>query len=127
MMTGTQAHSGRTSGRAAVTSFRPQMLPADSFRLAVAQWFFAANECRLDLAPSEQKSDFHRGYLSSLIGWGECAQMVIEEKRIDLSPIGVTVEDLKAETRILSDTYRSAFDNCLSESEAETVLKEVFG
>lgn len=127
MMTGTQANGGRTSARASVTSFYPQMLPTDLFRLAVAQWFYAANKCRCDLALSESKSDRHRGFLSALITWGEWAQMEAGEKRIDLSPISVTVEDVQAETRILRDTYRSAFDNCFSESEAETILKEVFG
>lgn len=126
-MTGTQTYRDRIGVRGAGASFSPQMLPAEAFRMRVAQWFFAATECRIEIALTKDDPDRKRGYLSSLIGWGEWAQMIIAENHIDLSPIGVTTKDLEAETRILRDTYRSAFENCLSESEAEAVLKEVFG
>jgi hypothetical protein len=65
--------------------------------------------------------------LTSLIAYGEWAQMQTRKGKIDLSPIGLTLEDVAAETRILRDTYRSAFENALSTAEAESVLKEVFG
>jgi len=126
-MTGTQTHGARIGASGASASFSPQMLPAEAFRMKVAQWFFAANECRIEIALSKDGSDRNRGYLSSLIGWGEWAQMIVADNQIDLSPIGVTTKDLEAETRILRDSYRSVFDNCLSESEAEAVLQEVFG
>lgn len=65
--------------------------------------------------------------LTSLIAHGEWAQMQTKREKIDLSLIGVTLEDIAAETRILRDTFRSAFDNTFSTAEAETVLKEAFG
>jgi hypothetical protein len=113
-----------------IASFSPEMQAEEQFRREVAQWFFAAVQCRvnivqLDDAPESQ--DLNRRFLASLIGWGEWAEQQARNMNIDLSPIGVTVDDVAAETRILRMTHRSAFENVFSTEEAEAVLKEVFG
>jgi len=113
-----------------LTSYQPEIQTTEAFRLKLAQWFGEANQCRIDLSLSEGQAvhkDLQRGMLTSLIAYGEWAQMRTRKEKIDLSPIGVTLEDVAAETRILRDTYRSAFENALSTAEAESVLKEVFG
>jgi hypothetical protein len=110
--------------------FAPQMHAEEQFRRDVAQWFFAAIQCRVSIVQDEDKGpamEMNRRFLSTLIGWGEWAEQQAKDKGIDLSPIGVTVNDVGAETRILRMTYRSAFENVLSDNEAEDVLKEVFG
>jgi len=113
-----------------LTSYPPETQSAEAFRLKLAQWFGEANQCRIDISLAETATtnrDRQRGMLTSLIAYGEWAQMHTKKEKIDLSPIGVAFEDIAAETRILRDTYRSAFDNALSSPEAEMVLKEVFG
>ena len=113
-----------------LTSYQPEIQTAEAFRLKLAQWFGEATQCRWNLGLAEGptgSADLQRGLLSSLIAYGEWAQMQAGKEPIDLSPIGVTWEDVAAETRILRDTYRSAFDNALSSLEADSVLKEVFG
>lgn len=112
------------------TSFTPELQQAEAFRRQVAQWFYAAQDSRVVLALTDSSAvdqQHLRGLFSSLIAWGEWAQTQIRAERIDLSPIGVSLQDVSAETRILRDTFRSAFDNCLSQDEAADVLKEVFG
>ena len=112
------------------TSFTPELQQAEAFRRQAAQWFYAAIQCRMDLVLADGKAanrELQRGMLTSLIAWGEWAQIQIQKECIDLSPIGVSVRDISAETRILRDTFRSAFDNCFSKEEADDVLTEVFG
>ena len=121
--------AGRLAGLS-FSTFRQQKQAAEAFRRDLAQWFYAATQCRL-LIPngleSTEEKQWHRGFLMSLISWGEWAQLQIREERIDLSPIGISKEDVAAETRLLMDTYRSVHENVFSQAEAETVLKEVFG
>ena len=122
--------AGRLQATIRFTSFTPELQQAEAFRRQVAQWFYAAAQCRLDIVLAEGQAinrDLQRGTLSSLIAWGEWAQLQIEKERIDLSPIGVSPRDVAAETRILRDTFRSAFDNCFTKDEANNVLAEVFG
>ena len=112
------------------TSFTPELQQAEAFRRQVAQWFFAAVQCRIEIGLAESKAlnrDLQRGMLTSLIAWGEWAQIQIQKEGIDLSPIGVSPRDVSAETRILRDTFRSVFDNCFAKDEADEVLAEVFG
>jgi hypothetical protein len=126
----TIAPSGRPKTTMRFTSFVPELQQAEAFRREVAQWFYAALQCRMDVALDDEKGphrDLQRGALTSLISWGEWAQNQVHKEGIDLSPIDVSVRDISAETRILRDTYRSAFDNCLTREEAGDVLKEVFG
>jgi hypothetical protein len=124
----TITYSGRQTTMR-IASFSPEMQAEDQFRREIAQWFFAATQCRIEVAllTDTSKADDQRAFLSSLITWGEWAQQQVRTKAIDLSPIGVKIEDVAAETRLLRDTYRSAFENALSVQEAESVLKEVFG
>ena len=113
-----------------LTGYQLEAQTHEAFRLKLAQWFGEANQCRIDLALTEGPAanrDLQRGMLTSLIAYGEWAQLQTRREKIDLSPIGVKLEDIAAETRILRDTYRSAFDNALSSAEADAVLKEVFG
>ncbi len=113
-----------------LTSYQPEAQSEEAFRLKLAQWFGEANQCRIELSLSESPGvdqDLQRGMLTTLIAYGEWAQMETQKRKIDLAPIGVTFEDIAAETSILRDTYRSAFENALSSAEAEAVLKEVFG
>lgn len=113
-----------------IASFSPEMQAEDEFRRDVAQWFFAALQCRVGIVrldDSPEEMDINRRFLASLIGWGEWAEQQARISGIDLSPIGVTIDDVAAETRILRMTHRSAFENVFSTEEAEAIVKEVFG
>jgi hypothetical protein len=102
-------------------------LSPEEFRRTASQWFYAAHQCCGNIALSPEHADLLRKLLSSLISWGEWAGQELASRNIDLAPIGVKLEDLQAETRILRDTYRSAFENSLSDAEAEAILKKAFG
>jgi hypothetical protein len=94
-----------------LVSYQPEMQSAEAFRLKLAQWFLEATQCRFDISLAEDLAanrDRQRGMLTSLIAYGEWAQMQTRKEKLDLSPIGVTLEDVAAETRILRDTYRLA-------------------
>jgi hypothetical protein len=121
------ASSSQLRAKSPAMVFRPRSGPPELFRLLLAQWFYAAVACRHELGRTTAPGDQLRSELSALIAFGEWAQTEAQNSAVDLSPIGVTRGDVKAETRLLRDTYRSAFDNCLSGMEAETILKEVFG
>ena len=113
-----------------LTGYQLEAQTHEGFRLRLAQWFGEAAQCRVDLAfgaDSSAHHDLQRGLLTSLVAYGEWAQRQARREKIDLSAIGVKVEDIAAETRLLRDTFRSAFDNALSSAEADAVLKEVFG
>lgn len=112
-------------GARGILGFSPELQAAEELRRQIAQWFYAAQQCRIEL--TFQRNDESRLFLSSLISWGEWAQVQVKKMGIDLASIGIKPEDLEAETRLLRDTSRSAFENCLSEKEADDILKEVFG
>jgi hypothetical protein len=102
-------------------------LSPEAFRRTIIQWFYAAHQCCGSIALYPEHADLHRPLITSLISWGEWAGQELAGRRIDLTPIGVKLEDVQAETRILRDTYCSAFENSLSEAEAEAILKKAFG
>ena len=102
---------------------------AEEFRVKIAQWFYAAEESRLTI-PAEttgERREKHRVFLSTLIAFGDAARFKVDNEHIDLKPLGLTAEHIASEVRLLRDTYRSIYENALSETEADEILTEVFG
>ena len=114
--------------------FRPEPATAQTFRQHVVQWFFAAKHLRLFEArrltdqPTAEDLASHRMICSALITFGEFASNYARHNRAEfnLAAVGVSVECIEAETRLLRDNFRMFHDNTISRSEAETVLKEAF-
>jgi len=110
--------------------FKTEFRQEESFRRHVAEWLYASREARIHSpaanAPAEIRQS-HRAFLASIIAFGEWAQLQVARHNIDLSPIGISLDVVASETRILRDTSASLYDNCLTPAEAESILKEVFG
>ena len=116
------------------SEFRPEPSPVEPFRRRVIQWFFAAKQLRIleavvlaDNAATEDLAS-HRIVCSVLIAFGEFASDYARqrEKELNLEAVGLTVECIEAETRLLHDNFKMFHDDTLSHSEAEAVLKEAF-
>jgi hypothetical protein len=116
--------------------FKPQPSGAELFRQHVVQWFFAAKHVRMFEAlrltvekPSEDDLRSHRMVCSTLITFGEFASIFArrESEQAGLSALGVTVEDIEAETRLLRDNFRMFHDHPMADEEADRVLAEAFG
>ncbi len=117
--------------------FRPQKSPVQLFRQHVSQWFFAAKQLRIwessflvnasEAAPSEEELANHRLVCSTLITFGEFATAFARENaETDLKSVGLSVESIEAETRLLRDNFKMFHDNTITEAEAEKVLSEAF-
>jgi len=65
---------------------------------------------------------------SALITFGEFATNFSKEqgKALDLESVGISVDSIAAETRLLRDNFRMFHDNTISDEQAEGVLKEAF-
>src|SRR5439155_1419681 len=114
--------------------FKPEPSPFEIFRQHVSQWFFAAKILRvfegLVLAdkPTDDDMSSHRMVCSALITFGEFATQFakIDQDKIDLKAVGLSVENIEAETRLLRDNFKMFHDNTMSTQDAEKVLKEAF-
>lgn len=114
--------------------FRPQPSTAELFRQHVIQWFFAAKHLRMFEAvrlsekPGAEDLASHRMVCSALITFGEFASNYIRKnpKEVDLAAVGLSVDCIEAETRMLRDNFKMFHDNTITHAEAETVLKEAF-
>jgi hypothetical protein len=114
--------------------FRPEPAPAEIFRQHVVQWFFAAKHLRFFEAnrltdhPAPEDLASHRLVCSALITFGEFASNFARKckPQADLSAVGLSVEDIEAETRLLRNNFKMFHDNTISYSEADAVLREAF-
>ncbi|MCI0541527.1 MAG: hypothetical protein L0Z50_40530 [Verrucomicrobiales bacterium] len=113
--------------------FKAEPLPADLFRQHVSQWFFAAKILRifesfnLTHKPSEDDLASHRMVCSALITFGEFASnFARNEEEMNLNSVGLSVENIEAETRLLRDNFRMFHDDTMSCDEAEEIMGEVF-
>ena len=114
--------------------FRPEPAPAEVFRQHIIQWFFAAKHLRffevsrLSEKPSPADLASHRMVCSALITFGEYASNYArqEKKVADLAVVGLSVECIEAETRLLRNNFKMFHDNIMSLPEAEAILTEAF-
>jgi hypothetical protein len=114
--------------------FRPEPSPVELFSQHVVQWFFAAKHLRYfeviklteDPAPEDLAS--HRLVCCALITFGGFATGFARRSKAQpaLASVGVTIESIEAETRMLRNNLQMFHDNSMSRSEAEAVLKEAF-
>jgi len=114
--------------------FRAEPSPVALFRQHVVQWFFAAKHLRIFEAirlsnnPSEDDLDSHRMVCSALITFGEFATNYSKQNKeqLNLESVGLSIQAIEAETRLLGDNFKMFHDNIISDQEAEAVLKEAF-
>ena len=114
--------------------FRPEPSPVELFRQHVIQWFFAAKHLRffetnrLTDKPTSEDLASHRMVCSALITFGEFASTFARRNtsQIDLAAVGLSVESIEAETRLLRNNFKMFHDNTISYAQADAVLKEAF-
>lgn len=114
--------------------FRPEPSPVEVFRQHVIQWFFAAKHLRFFEAnrltdhPTAEDLASHRLVCSALITFGEFASNFAGKNKseVNLTSVGLSIESIGAETRLLRNNFKMFHDNTMSYSEADSVLKEAF-
>src|SRR5437868_6609307 len=114
--------------------FRPEPTSNEVFRQHVIQWFFAAKHLRyfettrLTDKPTSDDLASHRLVCSALITFGEFASNFARrfKAEVNLAAVGLSIESIEAETRLLRNNYRMFHDNTISYAEADNVLKEAF-
>jgi len=127
-------HRGGNILEFSIEEFRPQPSPLELFRQHVIQWFFVAKllrffeVVRLSENPVPEDLASHRMVCSALITLGEFASIFAKQNKdeLNLAALGLSVEGIEAETRMLRDNFKMFHDNTMSHSEAEAVLKEAF-
>ena len=67
----------------------------------------------------------HRVVIADLIADGEIMAWQARQSEADLSPVGFTVADIEAETRLLRDNFRM-FHEPMPTEEAERILEAAF-
>ena len=68
----------------------------------------------------------HRVVIADLIADGEILAWQSRQSAVDLRPVGFTVEDIEAETRLLRDNFRM-FHEPMEAAEAAQILEAAFG
>ncbi len=114
--------------------FRPEPSPVENFRQHIIQWFFAAKHLRyfeanrLTDQPSPEDLASHRMVCSALITFGEFAGNFARrcKPQVNLADVGLSIESIEAETRLLRNNFKMFHDNTISYHEADAVLKEAF-
>ena len=114
--------------------FRPEPAPAEIFRQHVIQWFFAAKHLRffeanrLSDQPTPEDLASHRMVCSALITFGEFASNFARQSKreVDLGAVGLSVECIEAETRLLRNNFKMFHDDTMTLPEAENLLREAF-
>jgi hypothetical protein len=114
--------------------FRPQPLPVEDFRQQVIRWFFAAKHLRyfevskLTDNPAPEDLASHGMVCSALITFGEFASNFARDckAQVNLETLGLTVECIEAETRLLRNNLTMFHALTISYVEADDVLKEAF-
>jgi len=114
--------------------FRPEPAPMEVFRQRVIQWFFAVKHVRFFEAikltdqPAPEDLASHRMVCSALIAFGEFAGNFARKTKsqADLAAVGLSVEGIEAETRLLRNNFKMFHDHTISYAEADAVLREAF-
>jgi hypothetical protein len=114
--------------------FRPLPLPAEAFRQQVIQWFFAAKHLRYFEAnqltdnPAPEDLASHGMVCSALIAFGEFAGNFARKgkEQVNLAAVGLSVECIEAETRLLRNNFKMFHDQTMTYAEADDLLKEAF-
>lgn len=114
--------------------FRPEPTSNEIFRQHVIQWFFAAKHLRyfetirLTDKPAAEDLASHRMVCSALITFGEFASNFARRSKseVNLEAVGLSVENIEAETRLLRNNFRMFHDNTISYAQADSVLNEAF-
>jgi len=112
--------------------FKPEPSPVEIFRQHVVQWFFASKHLRywenreLTQDPEERDLATHRMVCASLITFGEFAANFAKNMGINFATVGIAVEAIEAETKMLRYNFRMFHDDTMSCDEAENILKEAF-
>ncbi|HEY5296333.1 MAG TPA: hypothetical protein VIK59_00235 [Verrucomicrobiae bacterium] len=112
--------------------FKPEPSPIEIFRQHLIQWFFAAKHIRffeankLTDSPAEEDLASHRMVCSALITFGEFATNFARQTKVNLSAVGLSVESIEAETRLLRNNFKMFHDVLMSYGEADDVLKKAF-
>ena len=114
--------------------FRPEPSPIENFRQQVVEWFFAAKHMRFFEAnqltdkPAQEDLATHRTVCSALITFGDFASDFARKSRsqVELAVVGLSVECIEAETRLLRNNLKMFHDLTITDAEAEAVLKEAF-
>lgn len=68
----------------------------------------------------------HRVVLADLIADGEILSWQARQSGADFSPVGFTVDDIEAETRLLRDNFRM-FHEPMPSEDADRILEGIFG
>ncbi len=68
----------------------------------------------------------HRVVIADLIADGEILAWQARQSAVDLRPVGFTVQDIEAETRLLRDNFRM-FHEPMAAAEAAQILEAAFG
>jgi hypothetical protein len=68
----------------------------------------------------------HRVVIADLIADGEILAWQARQSAVDLRPVGFSVEDIEAETRLLRDNFRM-FHEPMAAAEAAQILEAAFG
>jgi hypothetical protein len=118
----------------AKTEFRPEPLPMEDFRRQVIQWFSAAKHLRcfevnkLTENPVPEDLAIHGTVCSALITFGEFAGIFARKckEQVNLATLGLSVECIEAETRLLRNNFKMFHDLTISYGEADDVLGEAF-
>ena len=78
--------------------------------------------------PSEQDLSSHQIACAALITFGAFASSFAKNHKdeVELEKVGLKVDDIEAETRLLRDNFKMFHDDTMSQEEAEKVLKEAF-
>jgi hypothetical protein len=114
--------------------FGPEPTSVEVFRQRVVQWFFAAKHLRFfeasQLTEKAAPEDLatHRLACSTLITFGEFAGSFARksEAQVNLANVGLSVESIEAETRLLRNNFKMFHDQTISYTEADAMLKEAF-
>jgi hypothetical protein len=114
--------------------FRPEPSPVEVFRQHVVQWFFAAKHLRifevrnLTDTPREEDIESHRLVSSALITFGEFATIFAKANKqaLNLESLGLTVESIEVETRLLRDSFKMFHEETMTIAEANQLLEEAF-
>jgi hypothetical protein len=114
--------------------FRPEPSPVELFRQHVIQWFFAAKHLRffeanrLTESPTPEDLASHRMVCSALITFGEFAAIFSRRfgSQLNLAAVGISIESIEAETRLLRNNFRMFHDQTISCAETDAVLKDAF-
>jgi len=114
--------------------FRPESSTGELFKQHVIQWFFAAKHLRkfeannLTDNPTVEDLASHRMICLALITFGEFAAQFArkEKKTADLEVVGLSVECIEAETRLLRSNFKMFHDDTMTFKEADSLLAEAF-